>query len=97
MLAKIKEVLIIVNKGQLDQYKKIIPNGNNLGIKIIYKEQSTPKGLPDAFILGEKFIGKSNVALILGDNFFYGQNLSTNLIYSSKLTSGAKVLLHKVT
>jgi glucose-1-phosphate thymidylyltransferase len=97
MLAKIKEVLIIVNKGQLDQYKKIIPNGNNLGIKIIYKEQSTPKGLPDAFILGEKFIGKSNVALILGDNFFYGQNLSTNLINSSKLTSGAKVLLHKVT
>jgi len=96
MLAKIKEILIIVNKGQLDQYKKIIPNGNNLGIKITYKEQPSPKGLPDAFILGEKFIGKSNVALILGDNFFYGQNLSANLINSAKLTSGAKVLLHKV-
>jgi len=97
MLAKIKDVLIIVNKGQLDQYKKIIPNGDNLGIKITYKEQSTPRGLPDAFILGEDFIGKDNVALILGDNFFYGQNLSTNLINSSKLKKGAQVLLHKVT
>ena len=65
MLAKIKDILIIVNKGQLNQYKKIIPNGNNLGIKITYKEQSYPKGLPDAFILGEKFIDKENVALIL--------------------------------
>ena len=97
MLAKIKDVLIIVNEGQLEQYKKIIPNGDNLGIKITYKEQPTPKGLPDAFILGEEFIGKSNVALILGDNFFYGQNLSSNLINSAKLKKGAKVLLHKVT
>ena len=96
MLAKIKDILIIVNKGQLEQYKKIIPNGNNLGIKITYKEQATPKGLPDAFILGEKFIGNSNVALILGDNFFYGQSLSTNLINSAKLKKGAKILLHKV-
>ena len=97
MLAKIKDVLIIVNKGQLDQYKKIMPNGNNLGIKITYKEQATPKGLPDAFILGEEFIGKENVALILGDNFFYGQNLSTNLLNASKLKDGAKILLHKIT
>jgi len=97
MLAKIKDVLIIVNKGQLNQYKKIIPNGNNLGMKITYKEQPFPKGLPDAFILGEEFIGKENVALILGDNFFYGQNLTSNLIKSSRLTKGAKVLLHKVT
>ena len=96
MLAKIKNILIIVNKGQLDQYKKIIPNGNNLGINITYKEQSSPKGLPDAFILGEEFIEKSNVALILGDNFFYGQNLSSSLINSAKLTSGAKIFLHKV-
>ena len=96
MLAKIKEILIIVNKGQLDQYKKIIPNGNNLGINITYKEQESPKGLPDAFILGKKFIRKDNVALILGDNFFYGQNLTKMLINSSKLKSGAKVILHKV-
>ncbi len=96
MLAKIKDILIIVNKGQLDQFKKLIPNGNYLGIKITYKEQATPKGLPDAFVLGEEFIGKSNVALILGDNFFYGQNLSSNLINSAKLNKGARVLLHKV-
>ena len=96
MLSKIKDILIIVNKGQLEQYKKIIPNGNNLGIKITYKEQATPKGLPDAFILGEKFIGKNNVALILGDNFFYGQKLTQMLLESSKLKNGAKVILHKV-
>jgi len=96
MLANIREILIIVNKGQLDQYKKILPNGNNLGIKITYKEQASPKGLPDAFILGEKFINNKNVALILGDNFFYGQNLTKNLINCSKLKKGAKILLHKV-
>ena len=96
MLAKIKDILIIVNKGQLEQYKKIIPNGENLGINITYKEQESTRGLPDAFILGEKFIGKDNVSLILGDNFFYGQNLSTMLIKSSKIKKGAKVILHKV-
>ena len=97
MLAGIKDILIIVNKGQLDQYKKLIPNGDNLGINLTYKEQDSPKGLPDAFILGEKFIGKNNVALILGDNFFYGQNLTKKLKECSKLNSGAKILLHKVT
>jgi glucose-1-phosphate thymidylyltransferase len=96
MLSKIKDILIIVNKGQLDQYKKIIPNGDNLGIKITYAEQASPRGLPDAFVLGEKFIGRDNVALILGDNFFYGQNLSKILLESSKLSNGAKVILHKV-
>ena len=96
MLSKIKEVLIIINKGQLNQYRKILPDGKNLGIKIIYKEQSYPKGLPDAFLLGEKFIGKDNVALILGDNFFYGQSLSKTLLDCVKLKKGAKVLLHKV-
>ena len=96
MLAKIKDILIIVNKGQLDQYKKIIPNGKNLGIKINYIEQDTPKGLPDAFILGEKFIGNNNVSLILGDNFFYGQNLSQMLLNGSRLKNGAKVILYKV-
>ena len=96
MLAKIKNILIIVNKGQLGQYKKIIPDGNNIGVNITYKEQSSPRGLPDAFILGQKFIGKDNVALILGDNFFYGQNLTKQLLNSVKLKKGAKVILHKV-
>ena len=70
MLAGIRNILIIVNKGQLEQFKKILPNGENLGIKITFAEQKYPKGLPEAFIIGEKFIKKDNVALILGDNFF---------------------------
>ena len=96
MLAKIKDILIIVNKGQLSQYKKILPDGKRLGINISYKEQIYPKGLPDAFILGEKFINDKNVALILGDNFFYGQNLTSKLINCTRLKNGAKVILHKV-
>ena len=96
MLSGIKNILIIVNKGQLNQYKKILPDGKRLGINIVYKEQKYPKGLPDAFLLGEKFIDNKNVALILGDNFFYGQNLTSKLINCTKLKSGAKVILHKV-
>ena len=96
MLAKIKDILIIVNRGQLSQYKKIIPNGNNLGIKITYLEQDKPRGLPDAFVIGKRFIGKENVAMILGDNFFYGQNLTSKLLQNTKLKKGAKVVLHKV-
>ena len=96
MLANIKDILIIVNKGQLNQYKQILPSGKNLGIKITYAEQTKPRGLPDAFLLGEKFINNENVSLILGDNFFYGQNLTKKLIECTKLKNGAKVLLHKV-
>ena len=96
MLAKIKDILIIVNKGQLDQYKKLLGNGKNIGIKITYAEQNKPRGLPDAFVLGEKFIGKDNVAMILGDNFFYCQNLTQKLLNCVKIKKGAKVLLHSV-
>ena len=96
LLANIRDILIIVNKGQLGQYRKIIHNGNNLVININYIEQSSPRGLPDAFILGERFIGRDNVSLILGDNFFYGQNLTKKLTDCTKLKTGAKVLLHKV-
>ena len=96
MLAKIKDILIIVNKGQLNQYKKILPDGKRLGINITFKEQESPKGLPDAFLLGEKFIKNQNVALILGDNFFYGQYLTQKLIDCTKMNKGATVLLHKV-
>ena len=96
MLAKIKDILIIVNKGQINQFKKVLPNGKNLGIKISYAEQEKPKGLPDAFIVGQEFIGKSSVALILGDNFFFGQSLTKKLIDCTKLSRGAKVLLHPV-
>ena len=96
MLAKIKDILIIVNKGQVEQFKKLLPNGNNLGIKITYEEQEKPRGLPDAFIVGEKFIGKDSVALILGDNFFFGQSLTKKLLDCSRLTKGAKIFLHPV-
>ena len=96
MLAGIRNILIIVNKGQLDQFKKILPNGNNLGIKIKYAEQLHPKGLPEAFIIGEKFIKKDNVALVLGDNFFYGQSLGKKLRQCLTLNKGAKVFLHPV-
>ena len=96
MLAKIKDILIVVNKGQLTQFKKILPEGKNLGIKINYAEQKYPRGLPEAFTIGENFIGRNNVALILGDNFFYGQNLTEKLKNCTKLQSGAKIFLHPV-
>ena len=96
MLAEIKDILIIVNKGQLTQFKKILPEGKNLGIKINYAEQKYPRGLPEAFIIGKKFIGKDSVALVLGDNFFYGQNLTEKLKECTKLQSGAKIFIHPV-
>ena len=96
MLAGIKEILIIVNKGQISQFRRVLKNGEHLGIKIIYKEQNNPNGLPEAFLIGEKFINNQNVALILGDNFFYAQSLTKTLQNSVKLKSGAKVFLHPV-
>jgi len=96
MLAGIKNVLIIVNKGQLNQFRKILPEKNNLGIKISYKEQEKPAGLPQAFTIGEKFIGKDNISLILGDNFFYGQSLTRILQKSTNFKNGAKVFLYPV-
>jgi len=96
MLAGIKDILIIVNKGQLEQFKKILPNGDNLGIKITYAEQNYPKGLPEAFIIGEKFIKKDSIALILGDNFFYGQSLGKKLKECLNLNKGAKIFIHPV-
>ena len=96
MLAGIKKILIIVNKGQLNQFRKILPEKNHLGLSIQYKEQLRPLGLPQAFTLGEKFIGKDSVSLILGDNFFYGQSLTKNLKKNINLKSGAKIFIHPV-
>ena len=96
MLSGIRDILIIVNNGQINQFKKILPNGNNLGIKISYAEQKYPKGLPDAFQIGKNFIGKDGVVLILGDNFFYGQSLTKILKGCLKLNNGATVILHPV-
>ena len=96
MLLNIKDILIIVKPSDQHSFKSLLGNGKSFGIKITYATQNKPKGLPDAFILGKKFIGKDNVALILGDNFFYGQNLSRMLLTCSKLNEGAKIILHKV-
>ena len=96
MLAGIREILIIVNKGSVHQFKKILKNGENFGIKINYAEQDKPRGLPDAFKIGKKFIGNNSVALILGDNFFYGQSLSEKLKKIAKLKSGASIFVHPV-
>ena len=96
LLSGIKDILIIVAKGQLENFKKILPNGKNLGIKIQYLEQDKPNGLPEAFILGEKFISNEPVALILGDNFFYGQSLTGKIKECLKLNKGAKIFLHPV-
>ena len=74
----------------------IIPEKNNFGLQIEYKEQLRPSGLPQAFTIGEKFIGKDNVSLILGDNFFYGQNLTSILKKNSNFKVGAKIFLHPV-
>jgi len=96
MLSGIKKILIIVNKGQLNQFRKILPEKNNLGISLEYKEQIKPGGLPEAFTIGEKFINKDSVSLILGDNFFYGQSLTKILRKNMNLKSGAKIFVHPV-
>ena len=96
MLSGIRDVLVIVNKGQINQFKKILPSENNLGIKISYAEQKYPKGLPDAFQIGKKFIGRNGVVMILGDNFFYGQSLTKILKGCLKFNNGATIILYPV-
>ena len=96
MLAGIREILIIVNKGSISQFNNVLRNGENLGIKIVYAEQDKPRGLPDAFKIGRNFIGKDSVALILGDNSFYGQSLSEKLSIITKLKKGATIFVHPV-
>ena len=96
MLCNIRDVLIIVKKGEKENFKKVFGNGNDLGIKINYKEQLNPKGIPDAFIVGENFIKNSIIALILGDNFFYGQGLSEILRKSFSLKNGACIFTYPI-
>ena len=96
MLANIKKILMIVNPGQINNFKSLLGDGSRYGININYKIQDKPRGLPDAFILGKTFINKDNVALILGDNFFYGQSLTKKLEKSSIHKSGATIFLKEV-
>ena len=97
MLANIRKILMIVNPGQIESFKNLLGNGSRFGIDIKYKIQDKPRGLPDAFNLGRSFINKENVALILGDNFFYGQSLTKKLEKSSSYSSGATIFLKEVT
>lgn len=96
MLAGIKDILIITNRGDTNLFKKILDNGKNLGIKISYKEQKKPNGLPEAFIIGEKFIKNQSVALILGDNFFYGQGFTNRIKEKIKENRGATIFTYIV-
>ena len=96
MLAGIRDILIITNPNEDINFKKILGNGSNFGIKIQYLAQQKPNGLPDAFIIGEKFINKQNVALILGDNFFYGQGFTKRLKNKTKIKSGSTIFTYQV-
>ena len=90
MIAGIRDVLIISTRSDLFLYEKLLGTGEDLGMKFQYKVQESPRGLADAFILGKDFIGKDSVVLILGDNIFYGQGLSSTLKQSRELVEKTK-------
>lgn len=96
MLAGIREVLVISTPEDLPKYEELLGDGSRLGMKLEYKVQEKPRGLADAFILGEEFIGEDSVCLILGDNVFYGQALSSYLKRGAALESGAMVFGYPV-
>ena len=96
MLAGIRDILIITNPNEDINFKKILGCGSNFGVKIQYLTQNKPNGLPEAFIIGEKFINKKNVALILGDNFFYGQGFTKRLKQKTKAKSGSTIFTYQV-
>jgi glucose-1-phosphate thymidylyltransferase len=97
MLLNIRDILIIVKDSDKLAFKKLLGNGKNFGIKITFVTQDKPRGLPDAFIIGKKFINKQRVALILGDNFFHGQGLIELLNnVSENFDSGAHIFSYNV-
>lgn len=91
MLSNIREVLVISNPEYIDFYKKLLDDGSNIGMRFEYKIQDEPRGLADAFIVGEEFIGNESVCLILGDNIFYGQGFVPKLLKASSVRDGAVI------
>ncbi len=91
MLAGIQEILIISTPTDLPNFKRLLGDGGKFGIHLQYKEQPSPDGLAQAFLIGEEFIGKDSCAMILGDNIFYGNGLSVHLKKAAAKTSGATV------
>ncbi len=96
LLAGIDEILIISTPDDTPLYKRLLGDGSRLGISISYAVQDQPRGLADAFIIGEKFIGEDNVCLVLGDNVFYGQNFSQLLYKAKELEEGATIFGYPV-
>jgi len=96
MLAGIREILIISTPDDIDGYKRLLGDGSDFGLNVIYAVQPSPDGLAQAFIIGEDFIGDSNVALVLGDNVFYGQHFSDNLNNATSNQQGATVFGYHV-
>ena len=97
MLSNIREILIISTNRDMPVFEELLGNGKQLGLNIQYKVQENPNGIAEAFILGEEFIGDDSVALILGDNIFYGHGLSGILEESSQLKNGAHIFAYPVT
>lgn len=96
LLAKIREILIISTPEDIGAYERLLGDGSRIGVRFSYRVQQTPRGLADAFILGEEFIGDDNVCLILGDNVFYGQNMSAVLWNACKRECGATIFGYPV-
>ena len=96
LLAEINEILIISTPNSIDLYRQLLGDGESMGAKISYAVQESPRGLADAFIIGEEFIGKDDVCLILGDNFFHGQNLTATLKRAVSRNSGATIFGYPV-
>jgi glucose-1-phosphate thymidylyltransferase len=96
MLAGIKDILIISTPKDLPRFKELLKDGSDFGINLSYKEQPSPDGLPQAFILGEEFIGDDNVALILGDNIYHGIGLSKLLQRAVQKETGSTIFGHNV-
>ena len=96
LLASIKDILIISTPEDLPLYEKLLGDGSEIGINLSYKIQQTPRGLADAFILGEEFIGNDSVCLVLGDNVFYGQNFTRTLRNAIENNNGATIFGYPV-